>query len=134
MLEIRQHGRSQATSISILHGVRTRVDEGVSRGWGLARKLLNIFFLLDCFYTTYLNKAFRLNRAKRFFELPLDSITGISVWEAVPRGTLPRWPGVKNSTPKISALFQKAAAEEAKRLGIVRVHLDALWWSAGRDV
>jgi hypothetical protein len=102
-----------------------------ARHWGLARKLLNIF-LLNCFYTTYLSKAFRLDRAEHLLELPLDSITGGCVSKAA-KGRLPRWPGVKHLEPDVSARFQAEAADEAERLNIARVHLDALWWSAGRD-
>jgi hypothetical protein len=100
--------------------------------WGLARKILNIF-LRDCLYTTYLSEAFHLQRAEKFLELPLDSITATELRRAAGRGALPRWPGVRHVTPAISARFQEVAAKEATVRKIARVHLDALWWSAGRD-
>ncbi len=100
--------------------------------WGLARKVLNIF-LRDCLYTIYLSKAFHLQRAEEFLELPLDSITERELRRVVGRGVLPRWPGVRHVTPAISAQFQAVAAKEASRCKIPRIHLDALWWSAGRD-
>src|SRR4051812_4431838 len=43
--------------------------------WGVSRKLLNIF-LRDCLYTQYLANYYRLNEAEKFFEVPLDSISG----------------------------------------------------------
>ena len=46
-----------------------------SRRWGRARKGLNIF-LRDCLYTVHIRKAYRLDQAEQFFELPLDSIIG----------------------------------------------------------
>src|ERR1043166_8046369 len=100
--------------------------------WGLARKVLNLF-LLDCFYNTYLNEAFHLSRAEQVFELPLDSITGTQLSKAASGKTLPPWPGVKHLTPDVAELFQTKAADEARQKNIARVHLDALWWSAGRD-
>ena len=105
---------------------------GKARHWGLARKILNIF-LRDCLYTTYLSEAFYLQRAERFLELPLDSITATELRRAAGRGVLPRWPGVKHVTPALSAWFQAIAAKEAAARQIARIHLDALWWSAGRD-
>jgi hypothetical protein len=100
--------------------------------WGIARKALNIF-LRDAFYTTYLDAAFHLRQAESLFEIPLDSITATTLKRVVGKGALPRWPGVKRLTPSLSAIFQKAAAVEAGKLGIARVHLDAIWWSADRD-
>jgi hypothetical protein len=104
-----------------------------ARHWGIARKLLNIF-LRDCLYTTYLEKAFHLSRAEEAFEIPLDSITALHVKRAAGRGGLPPWPGVKHLTTPLSAQFQAAAAAEAARQGIARVHMDAVWWSQSRDV
>jgi len=103
-----------------------------ARHWGIARKLLNIF-LRDCLYTTYLAKDFGLSRAEEAFEIPLDSITAVNVKRASGRGTLPPWPGVKHLTTSLSAQFQEAAAAEAGRRGISRVHMDAVWWSQSRD-
>ena len=102
--------------------------------WGMARKILNIF-LLDCFYTSYLDSAFHLDRAESFFELPLDSITAKELRRAAKKRdiSLPPWPGVKHLTIPVSASFQMAAADEASKLGIARVHLDAFWWSVSRD-
>ena len=42
--------------------------------WGFSRKLLNIF-LRDCLYTSYLARAYGLQAAEQFMEIPLDSIT-----------------------------------------------------------
>jgi len=100
--------------------------------WGLARKVVNIF-LRDCLYTTYLNEAFDLRQSEPYLELPLDSITAKQIKRAAGRGELPAWPGVKNLTQSLSARFQEAAAAEAARRGIARVHLDAIWWSMDRD-
>lgn len=103
-----------------------------ARHWGIARKALNIF-LRDCLYTTYLEAAFRLRTQEAAFELPLDSITALHLKRAVGRGALPPWPGVRHVTPSLSARFQEAATAEAARMGIPRVHLDAIWWSVSRD-
>lgn len=97
------------------------------RSWGIARKLLNIF-LRDALYTRYLEEANTLRRAEAYLEVPLDSITAGRMRAAVPRGSLPRWSGVRHLTVEASDLFQAAALAEAKRYGVARVHLDALWW------
>src|SRR5688572_15644746 len=68
-----------------------------ARRWGMARKLLNIF-LRDCLYTTYLEAAFNLRKTEASFEVPLDSITALSLKRIAGRGGLPRWPGVKHVT------------------------------------
>jgi hypothetical protein len=101
-----------------------------ARHWGVARKVLNIF-LRDCFYTSFLSDEYRLGGAEHLFEIPLDSIT-VKELRRVVTG-LPRWTGVKHLSPLLSRQLQQAAANDARKKGIARVHLDALWWSAGRD-
>lgn len=98
--------------------------------WGIARKVLNLF-LRDCFYTGYLRDAHQLTVAEHHFEIPLDSVTGQSLMEIAPE--LPAWPGVKYLTKDVSTAYQQTAANAAREVGIARVHLDALWWSVGRD-
>ena len=107
-----------------------------SRRWGLARKLLNIF-LRDCFYTTYLQEAYRLDESA--LELPLDSISVTCLKKAwrlkkdAKPALLPRWRGVKHLEQEDSDKYQAAARELAISTGRSRVHLDAEWWSASRD-
>jgi hypothetical protein len=110
--------------------LRTALPHGAQH-WGIARKALNIF-LRDCFYTSYLMSAFHLDRVESFLELPLDSITAKRLCDA-PSGTLLRWPGVKHLTAPVSEQLQRVAADEARKLQIARVHLDAFWWSVARD-
>lgn len=99
--------------------------------WGLSRKAMNLF-LMDCFYNRYLAEAFRLQKAEHLLELPLDSFTAAKL-VSLPSVALPHWPGVKHLTPEVSGQFQQAATDEAVRLSVARVHLDALWWSVARD-
>ncbi len=94
--------------------------------WGLARKGLNIF-LRNCLYTIYLREEYDLARAEKFFEVPLDSITGIHLIKAS-GGTLPRWTTVRGLKAKKSAAYQAVAARFATEQGLVRVHFDAVWW------
>jgi hypothetical protein len=103
-----------------------------ARRWGLARKILNIY-LRDCLYNQYLSRAFHLDRAEFLYEVPLDSITASGLKRAAGRGNLPRWPGVRKLTAPVSEKFQQFALELAQRKEIARVHLDALYWSVGRD-
>ena len=72
-------------------------------------------------------------RAESHFEVPLDSITARELKRIAGRRMLPTWPGVKHLKPELSARFQAVARSEAKKSGIARVHLDAIWWSFGRD-
>lgn len=99
--------------------------------WGLARKCLNIF-LRDCYYNGLLAHRFRLKCAERFFEVPLDSIVAKGLKSCLPRGTLPRWIGVKHLRPEDSALFQEAALALCRAWRIPRVHLDTFLWVRGR--
>ena len=69
-----------------------------ARRWGRARKALNIF-LRDCLYTVHTRRAYRLNRAEQFFELPLDSIIGARLAKESD-GALPRWKTVRALTPE----------------------------------
>ena len=103
-----------------------------AQSWGLARKLLNIF-LRDCLYTVYLREHYGLGRGERFYELPLDSITGGRLVREEGAGALPPWRGVKHLTAEVSDLYQDAAGRLAEAKGIHRVHLDAYWWSQARD-
>ena len=100
--------------------------------WGIARKVLNIF-LRDSAYTAFLRDAYGLSKTEEFLEIPLDSITAKALGTEAGRGALPRWRGVRRLTADVSAVYQEAATRAALRYGIARVHLDALWWSAGRD-
>ena len=111
--------------------LRRALPKGTQK-WGLARKVLNIF-LRDCAYTIYLSEAYDLLLAEEFFEIPLDSITARELKRASGHGRLPRWPGVKHVTPQLSSEFQVAALSEAKKQGVARLHLDALWWAFSRD-
>jgi hypothetical protein len=111
--------------------LRSALPRGAQH-WGIARKVLNIF-LRDCFYTSYLGSRFHLNRAEAHMELPLDSITAKQLKSTVVRGGLPVWCGVKHVTPEINTRYQAAAAVEAVKRRTKRLHLDAVWWSVGRD-
>ncbi len=102
-----------------------------SRHWGLARKGLNIF-LRDCLYTVYLRQAFSLQRAERFFEVPLDSISGRSLWQHS-SGRLPRWKTVQELDRFLSDEYQGEAMRQAAARKIARVHLDAIWWGERPD-
>lgn len=94
--------------------------------WGLARKGLNIF-LRECLYTVYLRRAYSLHLAERFYEVPLDSLTGRELHQAG-RGDVPRWETVRGVTPELSAAYQEVASAVARQQGMARVHLDAVWW------
>lgn len=97
------------------------------QSWGIARKLLNIF-LRDALYTGYLEEAYRLRRSETLLEVPLDSITARNIRAEVPRGSVPRWLGVRHLSVANSDLFQAAASELARKRHIARVHMDAVWW------
>lgn len=134
-VDLARFGAKPATFRRALDGETNSLLAALPKGarrWGIARKLLNIF-LRDCLYTTYLARDFNLARVEADCEIPLDSITALKMKRVVGRGRLPRWPGVKHVTPQLNAQFQQAAAAEAAKEGIARVHMDAVWWSQSRD-
>lgn len=110
--------------------LQSRLPSGAQH-WGLARKVLNIY-LRDCFYTRYLYDAFGLQSVEPHLEVPLDRYVAAKLKEARPR-QLPPWRGVRHVSPAESAVFQAAAQQEAEKIGLARVHLDAFYWSAARD-
>lgn len=97
-----------------------------SRYWGLARKGLNIF-LRDCFYNVFLRKAYRLDRAEKFLEVPLDSLVGKKLHK---REDAPRWKTIRSLKAEDSDKYQDAASKCARSMGIERVHLDVFWWGS----
>jgi hypothetical protein len=104
--------------------LRRRLSTGARR-WGVARKCLNLFFR-DALYNYYLRDAYHLAKFEPYLEIPLDSNVGRCLRKRDP--SLPAWRTVKGLTPKLSARFQKAAAQIAKRENTYPVHLDVLYW------
>ena len=111
--------------------LRSALPRG-AKHWGVARKVLNIF-LRDCLYTSYLRDAYALASSEALFELPLDSITVKTLCAARKPDVLPTWQGVKHLKRGTNRLYQGEASKVAAEVGVARVHLDAYWWSAGRD-
>ena len=72
-------------------------------------------------------ERYHLDRAKPFFEVPLDSISARRI-RALDEDVLPRWRGVKALDYRTSKRYQDAAARIAASKGILPVHLDAIWW------
>ena len=135
-LDLREFGRAPRAQFHTLLDAHTdALVERLppkARRWGLARKFLNIF-LRDSLYTGELQRAYKLSRHADLLEIPLDSITARELKKISGRGGLPCWPGVRNLKAEVSQQYQAVATEEAKRRGIERVHLDAIWWSLARD-
>lgn len=111
-------------------GLQRAFPEG-DRYWGLARKSLNIF-LRDCLYTVYLREAHGLQLAERYFEVPLNSLTGCAPHKTAPH-RLPRWRTVRSLTADFSDMYQTVATEIARSRGIARVHLDVFWWGSREE-
>jgi hypothetical protein len=101
-----------------------------AQAWGTARKALNIF-LRDALYTTYLRERYALARAEELLEIPLDAITADRL-HAECTTVLPRWPGVRHLTERVSDLYQAEARRVAAGRGIAPVHLDTYWWGGDR--
>lgn len=121
----------EARLASSTRALRRRFPRGAG-SWGLARKLLNIF-LREALYTSYLEERYHLQRAERLFEVPLDSITADRILASTQRPLSP-WPGVKHLTWRVSAEYQACALSYARREGVARIHLDALWWGVRKPV
>lgn len=103
-----------------------------ARSWGIARKCVNIF-LRDCLYNVYLRAEFNLPSIERHLELTLDGVVVKQLKRYYPRGSLPRWFGVKHLLPQESIVFQDAAVALGSFLDVARVHLDTILWIEGRE-
>jgi hypothetical protein len=102
-----------------------------NRPWGAARKAINLF-LRDSLYNQYLCKQFNFQSIETWLEIPLDSAVAKGLKSRPNGNKLPRWPGLKNLTRKVSEDFQAFASEQANLKGIARVHLDMYLWLANR--
>lgn len=98
-----------------------------NKPWGAARKALNLF-MRDTLYNRYLNRKYKIHKLEFWLEIPLDSAVAKGLKCKAGHGQLPQWPGLKNLKPNVSAIFQKYAAEHAKKKGTARVHLDMYLW------
>lgn len=103
-----------------------------ARSWGLARKCLNIF-LREAFYNAFLQSQYHLTAAEKLYELPLDGIVAKALRYRAP-GELPRWPGVRYLESDTSIKYQAVAERLAADEGVVRVHLDAIYWAKERQL
>jgi hypothetical protein len=111
--------------------VLSELPAGAQR-WGVARKVLNIY-LRDCIYSAHLRSVYNLGNIEAYCEVPLDSITAKRIRGTKQGAELPKWPGVKNLTPQVSAQFQSVATQIGRASKVKRVHLDVYWWSQERD-
>lgn len=134
VLRLEPFGTSDARKFAAeLDRQTSRLMEALPDGaqtWGLARKCLNIF-LREALYNVYLREEYGLERAEALCEIPLDSLVAEGLRSRRPR-TLPTWPGVRHLDPETSSAYQAAASCIAAEEGIVRVHLDAVFWGADR--
>lgn len=129
-VSLENFGTSYAAAFrDALNSATDQITRGLPRNarhWGFARKGINIF-LRDCLYTVYLREAYSLHLSERFYEVPLDSITGKQL-AARSDGRLPRWHSVRAMNRALSDKYQNEAARLADLENIARVHLDAVWW------
>jgi len=102
-----------------------------NRPWGAARKAINLF-LRDVLYNQYLNDHFEFRKLESWLEIPLDSAVAKGLKHRAGRGGLPQWPGLKALNSMVSDKFQAFAAQQAKRCGLERVHLDVYLWIENR--
>jgi hypothetical protein len=100
------------------------------RCWGVARKCLNIF-MRNASYNVHLCGMYpRLKRLEHVLEVPLDSNTanGLLREDGATDFGLQRWNTVIRLKSKENSKFQQWALTVAKRKGILRVHLDLLYF------
>ena len=103
-----------------------------ARRWGLARKCVNVF-LRDAFYNSHLCPLYHLERAKPFYEIPLDGVVARALLRLGGPNRLPVWPGVKHLQPVTSGVYQAFAKELSRRWKIDRVYLDTYIWVENRE-
>jgi hypothetical protein len=106
---------------------------GKARGnLGAARKAVNLF-LRDVLYNRFLCEAYGFVRVEPLLEVPLDGDVAGKLRQEPGGTSLSRWNGIKRLSPEQSNEYQCAAVRVAERKHIARVHLDLLWWRAGRN-
>ena len=103
-----------------------------ARSWGLARKCVNVF-LRDAFYNSHLCPLYDLDRARPFYEIPLDGVVARALLRLAGPKRLPVWPGVKHLQPVTSEAYQEFALELSRRWKIDRVYLDTYIWVENRE-
>jgi hypothetical protein len=103
-----------------------------SRHWGIGSEGSE-HFSSGCLYTVYLRRHYSLHLAERFYEVPLDSLSGRELYKIAADGRLPRWRTVRGLKPELSDEYQAVASKYARRKGIARVHLDVFWWGTRQD-
>jgi len=99
--------------------------------WGAARKALNLF-LRDVFYNRYLYTNSNIQNVENWLEIPLDSAVAKGLKQNDLLGTLPKWPGLKHLSKKVSNKYQTIALKIAQSKDISRVHLDMIFWLENR--
>jgi hypothetical protein len=130
-IELQKHADCPTSGFSELlnkdtKAIQKKMTES-ARHWGIARKVINIF-LRSATYNSFLRDEFQLDRLEEYLEIPLDSLTVKGLKIRSPRGSLPRWGGVKHLADSDSLSFQLRASEIAEELGSHRVHLDIFLW------
>jgi hypothetical protein len=99
---------------------------------GAARKAVNLFFR-DVLYNKFLCEHYKLAHVEPWLEVPLDGDVAGKLRQEAEGVSLSKWNGIKRLTLEQSNEYQGAAARVAGRKRIARVHLDPLWWRAGRN-
>jgi len=95
--------------------------------WGLARKCVNIF-LRDSLYNWHLCRHYKLRRAERWMEIPIDSLVAKRLREDF-GAAVPKWKSIASLCAEDNAAFQAAAISAAKAEQLrARIHLDAFVW------
>lgn len=109
--------------------------ENTKDNWGAARKAINIF-LENAFYDKFLSRAYKLGLLEKILEVPLDNQVAEGMKEDLKNEhidhNLPRFPGIKKLTPKVSEDFQQRAKELSRKLKIARIYLDLKYWRGPR--
>jgi len=104
-----------------------------AQNWGAARKALNLFLRDICYNRFLYDKLEGASDPEDWMEIPLDNLVAKALGRRSRRGELPRWPGLKGLTAKVSSEFQAFAKRVATEEGISRVHLDMQLWKAERE-
>jgi hypothetical protein len=126
--------RSEHEFLTVLNAQTERLKAALPSGaqhWGAARKALNLF-LRDICYNRFLCERHGLAASEEWMEIPLDGLVAGALKREAGRGKLPRWPGLNELTPEVSAHFQAFARSLAASKGISRVHLDMRLWTEER--
>jgi hypothetical protein len=122
-LSVLQHRKLAA----VIDGWTQELRQKVHIKWGPARKAINLY-LRDISYNFMARRKYRAEKFEKQLEIPLDNKIMSKIRSKTGSRRLRR-SSVKGLTCCLSNDYQQEAQKIADKKKMLRVDLDALWWS-----